>query len=146
MTEDLEALRRTSEIYARGADCCCRADWEGIMTDDIVIGGPLGRTEGLPAVLTLIDGLPTKFKRTRHAIHRVDATIEGDRAHGETSCTAEHHLVREDGDKLLVWAVRYQDEWRRVEGSWRFSKRELIVDWEELRSIRPAATGEGMGM
>jgi hypothetical protein len=40
---------------------------------------------------------------------------------------------------LLCWAIRYQDEWQRDGDDWRFTRRELIVDWEELRPLKPVA-------
>ena len=65
--------------------------------------------------------------------------LDGDRASGETVCTAEHRMAGQDGGGvLLCWAIRYQDQWRREAGIWRFTRRDLIVDWEELRPVRDA--------
>lgn len=133
---DLEALRLTAEIYARGADRRCRADWESVLVPDVIIIGPGFSVEGLEGNLASLARLGEMFKATRHVVHAQHATVEGDGAKGETSCTAEHRLESKEGDVLLVWAIRYQDEWRRVEGGWRFTRRELIVDWEEVRPVR----------
>lgn len=134
--DDLQALRRTAEIYARGADRRRREDWELVMCEDITIAGPGFVTEGRENNLKSIDMLGQMFKATRHLIHGQDVVIEGNTAKGETSCTAEHRRAGKDGDILLVWAVRYQDEWRCDDGQWRFTRRELVVDWEEVRSVR----------
>lgn len=50
--------------------------------------------------------------------------------------TAEHRLSGETGDELLVWAIRYQDQWSREGGRWLFARRELILDWEEVRRLK----------
>lgn len=141
MTDDLQQLRHTAEIYARGADRRHRPDWEEVLASDVVISGPGFRAEGLAQNLASIDKLGEMFKATRHIIHAQHVTVEGDRAHGETACTAEHRLTGRDGDILLVWAVRYQDEWQRAADGWRFTKRDIIVDWEELRPVHDTKSG-----
>ncbi|MEO7383856.1 MAG: nuclear transport factor 2 family protein [Novosphingobium sp.] len=134
--EDILALERTAAIYARGADRRCKADWEEILAEDVVIVGPGFSVAGREANLGSIDMLGSMFKATRHMVHNLTAEIDGDRAVGETYCTAEHRLPGEHSDMLLCWAIRYQDEWRREHGQWRFTRRELVLDWEELRPVK----------
>lgn len=138
---DLARLRRTAELYAQGADRKDRDLWQAVMASDCVIVGPGFRTEGRDAILGLIDTLGQMFRATLHQIHQVTATITGDTATGETYCIAEHLL--KDADAVLAWAIRYQDEWRREGGVWRFSRRELIVEWEETRPVTPKGTAAG---
>ena len=135
---DILALRRTAEIYARGADRRCKDDWRAVLADDVVISGPGFAVDGLEANLGSIDFLTASFIATRHLVHNQLAEIDGDRARGETLCTAEHRIAGKGGsaDILLCWAIRYQDEWRREGASWRFTRRDLIVDWEEKRPCR----------
>jgi len=57
--------------------------------------------------------------------------IRGDEASGETYCHASHLFERDGAGHKLDWGIRYQDRCRREEGSWRFARRELIVDWEQ---------------
>ncbi|MDT0575955.1 nuclear transport factor 2 family protein [Croceicoccus sp. F390] len=133
---DWMALRRSAEIYARGADRRSEADWRAVLADEIEIAGPGFSIAGLEANLASLARLGEMFKATRHLVHNQLAQIDGDRAKGETYSTAEHRLAGEHGDMLLVWAIRYQDEWRREAGTWRFTRRELILDWEELRALK----------
>lgn len=140
---DLARLRRVAELYAQGADRKDKAAWAAVLASDCVMMGPGFRTEGRDAILGLIDTLGQMFRATLHQVHQVTATISGDTAWGETYCIAEHLL--NDADAVLAWAIRYQDEWRREDGTWRFTRRELIVEWEETRPVTPkgaAATGE----
>lgn len=131
----MDELRRCSELYALGADRRDRALWTSVMTDDCVLEGPGFSHSGRDAILGLLDVLGQMFKLTQHRVFQVVAQIDGDSASGETYCSAEH--VLKDGDQLLVWAIRYQDQWRREDGQWRFARRTLVVDWEEVRPIKP---------
>lgn len=133
---DLSALRRTAERYALGADRRDKALWREVLADDIEITGPGFSITGLEANLGSIDHLAHAFAMTRHVVHDMDVTVEGDTARGETRSTAEHRIAAPDGDTLLVWAIRYQDQWRREGDNWKFTRRTLIVDWEELRPIK----------
>ncbi|WP_420383500.1 nuclear transport factor 2 family protein [Novosphingobium sp.] len=133
---DLAALRLTAETYARGADRRDKAMWRAVLCDDIEIVGPGFAIAGIEANLGSIDYLAHAFVATRHVVHDIDAVIDGDTAHGETRSTAEHRVAGKDGpDMLMVWAIRYQDQWRRDGTGWRFTRRELAVDWEELRPV-----------
>lgn len=136
---DLAALRRAAERYALGADRRDKALWREVLADDVEISGPGFSIAGLEANLGSIDHLAHAFTMTRHMVHDMDATVDGDNAQGETRSTAEHRIAAPDGDKLLVWAIRYQDQWRREQGTWKFTRRTLIVDWEELRPIKGTA-------
>lgn len=118
-----------------GADRRDKALWREVLAEDVEISGPGFSIKGLEANLGSIDHLAHAFSATRHVVHDMDVVIEGDSARGETRSTAEHRIAAPDGDKLLVWAIRYQDQWRREGGSWKFIARALIVDWEELRSV-----------
>jgi len=133
--EEEWALRKTAEIYAAGADQRNKSLWAAILTEDCVIEGPGFRIEGREANLGSIERLGQMFLKTQHRVHNQMVEIDGDRAEGETYSTADH-LLEVDGERRLVcWAIRYQDEWRREDNQWRFSSRKLVVDWDETRAI-----------
>ena len=133
---DLAALRRAAERYALGADRRDKALWREVLADDVEITGPGFAISGLEANLGSIDHLTHVFTATRHIVHDMDVIVHGDSAEGETRSTAEHRMATPEGDMLLVWAIRYQDQWRREGDSWKFTRRALIVDWEELRPLK----------
>ncbi len=137
----IAGLREAADIYARGADRRDKAAWRAVLADDITITGPGFAISGIEANLGSIDHLTQAFVATRHVVHDIDAVIAGDTARGETRCTAEHRIAGAEGDMLLVWAIRYQDEWRRDGDRWRFVRRDLVVDWEELRPVRNVGGG-----
>lgn len=142
---DHEQLRRVAHLYALGADRRSKEMWREVLADDVTIVGPGFEISGLEANLGSIDHLAHAFKATRHIVHDQDLVIQGDAATGETRGSAEHRLTGSDGsDQLLVWAIRYQDRWQRIDETWKFTRRELIVDWQEIRPVHDAgAASEG---
>lgn len=138
MSDDL-ALRRCAELYAAGADRKDKDLWRAVLAEDCVIEGPGFSIAGREANLGSIDMLGQMFRATQHRVHQVVATISGDTVSGETYCTADHLL--KDQDAVLSWAIRYQDTWRKEGGEWRFARRTLVVDWEEIRPVTPKAAG-----
>ena len=130
---DAECFRDLATRYAQAADRN-RADLlDAIMADDVVIEGPgfvlNGRAEvrGFPAMLA------QRFRGTRHLVHNQAIDVDGDRASGETYCTASH-LLRESA-QVLVWHLRYQDVFRRVDGDWCFARRTIVLDWTETKPV-----------
>jgi len=127
---DEAALRRTADLYAQGADRKDKQLWRSVLAIDCRIEGPGFVTEGIDATLQSIDALGTMFRATLHRVHNQMVMLEGDSAHGETYCTADHLL--NDKDQLLRWTIRYLDEWRREADGWRFTRRRLELLWEEM--------------
>ncbi|WP_395337279.1 nuclear transport factor 2 family protein [Novosphingobium sp. BL-8H] len=143
---DRLALRQTAETYAIGADRRDKAMWRNVLAQDCVIEGPGFTTTGREECLSSLDGLDQMFRATRHCVHQQRVSIEGNHAFGETYCTAEHLLP--DRDAVLVWAIRYQDEWQREQAGaareWRFTRRKLVLDWTETRPATPVGQMEEM--
>lgn len=128
-------LRRCAEIYAIGADRRDKAMWRAILAKDCMIEGPGFSIAGREANLGSLDFLRSSFRATRHCVHQCLAVIEGNEAEGETYGAAEHLLA--ETDSILVWSIRYRDRWRREGGAWLFTRRSLVVDWEETRPVTP---------
>lgn len=76
-----------------------------------------------------------RFERTRHTVAQQVVEVDGDTATGETYGEA-HHLYRR-GDELrdYVLALRYLDMFVRTTQGWRFSRRELVVDWAAKQNV-----------
>jgi SnoaL-like domain len=132
---DEHDLRRSAELYAQGADRRDRALWRSIMTEDCVIEAPGVELVGRERVVAALDLLEKMYPRTQHRVHNQVVTIDGDAAHGETYCTADHVKLVDGRRTVSSWAIRYQDRWRREGGQWRFAKRTLVVDWTETRTL-----------
>jgi hypothetical protein len=133
---DENALRRSAELYAQGADRRDKELWASLVTSDCVIEGPGFKLVGRAEIVASLDFLATTYVATQHRVHNQVVTIEGDTARGETYCTADHVIVSATDRSLLSWAIRYQDRWERAERQWRFMSRLLVLDWTETRALR----------
>ena len=59
-----------------------------------------------------------------------------DRGTAETYCMP-HHLTIEGGKRrLMIAALRYSDEFVKIDGAWLFAERLFYVDWIEERALR----------
>ena len=57
----------------------------------------------------------------------------GDRATGESYCIAHHLTLEGEKRTLMVASIRYLDQFVKLDGSWLFAERKLMVDWTETR-------------
>ncbi len=93
-------------------------------------GSPTVRTGRAEITAALVAGL-APYLATTHVVggQVLDMDADGDHARGETVCLAHHVYQRDEGRRLLVMAVRYQDDYVRESGVWRFAERQLRLDW-----------------
>jgi ketosteroid isomerase-like protein len=97
-------------------------------------GQPVVR-RGRGEIAASIEAGLTRYLSTTHVVGGQAVDIDGTEAHGETTCLA-HHLYERDGEhRLLVFAVRYEDDFVCEAGTWRFARRQLRLDWREDRAI-----------
>jgi ketosteroid isomerase-like protein len=136
-----QALRQLAQGYAQAVD---RNDPElliSLMTEDAVIEGPGFQLSGKAEIGTIPGMLKQRYRLTRHLVHQQNAQIEAGRAYGETHAEASH--VYDDpaaGTQVLVWHLRYQDEFANHGGRWLFARRRLLIDWTEIRpAILPSS-------
>jgi hypothetical protein len=92
-----------------------------------------GRTEIAAA---LVAGLE-RYLGTTHVVGGQVVELDPDGAHarGETVCLAHHIYERDGARRLLVMAVRYQDEYVCESGTWRFAERQLRLEWRDDRPV-----------
>ena len=136
LLDELE-IKRLGHLYARGADSNDPDMYAGVFTEDGKVDSP-----GVPTIvgqeaLRKIPGMLRQFYHmTQHVVFNAVVHITGDTASGETYCQASHVTRKNDGSmEAFIWAIRYQDEYRKEKGKWRFSHRKLIVDWTETRPV-----------
>ena len=135
------ALRHLVDTYARDVD---RGDTDAVAElfsmDGRLIAHFYSGTDGSPPVrrgraeiaAALVAGLD-RYLGTTHVVggQVVEVADDQEHAQGETVCLA-HHLYERDGvRRLLVMAVRYQDQYVREAGAWRFAERQLRLDWRD---------------
>jgi len=141
---DRLAIRELFDAYAHCAD---RRDAEGqkaLFTADtrftVYMGGegsePTYVLEGREALTPVFADL-NRYEATTHFNGQSTVTIDGERATGE-SYTIAHHLFTDDGErKIMVASLRYLDTFAKIDGSWYFAERKLLLDWSETRPSTP---------
>jgi len=139
---DRLALRELFDAYAHCAD---RRDAEGqkaLFTEDtrfaVYMDGeasePTYVLEGREALTPVFDDL-NRYEATTHFNGQSTVTIDGNRATGE-SYTIAHHVYTEGGTrKIMIASLRYLDTFAKIDQSWYFAERNLILDWSETRLL-----------
>ena len=141
---DRLAIRELFDAYAHCAD---RRDAEGqkaLFTVDtrfaVYMNGEKSEAtyvlQGREALTPVFADL-NRYEATTHFNGQSTVTIDGDRATGE-SYTIAHHLFSEDGEwKIMIASLRYLDTFAKIDGSWYFAERKLLLDWSETRASTP---------
>jgi hypothetical protein len=138
---DTFALRQLVLSYCHGID---RRDLQLVRSlyhDDAIDdhgamfhGGPDEYVAWLPSALGACAA-------TAHIVHNTLFLIDGDHAEGEIAVTAYHRSI--DSTRETIAHGRYLDQYRKRDGTWRFYRRSLVLDWAEERAVPPR---EGPGI
>ncbi len=149
---DRLALRQLVEAYAHAADRRKSELSGSLFTADgllaIYDGDPEGREpnrtrrgpagdrgrDGVAGALLGDDPHPGPANRRVRPRRPPPAT-------GETYCLAHHVTETDEGRRMYIMSIRYLDQYRRVDGLWKFDERRLAVDWTDDRLLgNPAAS------
>jgi uncharacterized protein (TIGR02246 family) len=137
MIEDERALLQLAYRYARAVDRRQPDELAALFTlDGLILRAGMPPWQGREAIRGIPARLERLFQSTLHAVHNQIVTVRGDEARGETYSVAYHLGHPKEGKQVrLDWGIRYQDSFTRVDGSWLFSRRELIIDWTETTEL-----------
>jgi ketosteroid isomerase-like protein len=135
-------LHELVEHYAQAVDRADGAAVAALFAEDGVLAlwmdpgstKQTGEMVGPKQVATVGDGL-RRYVATHHTISSHTSVIDGMHATGETLCTA-HHVEKAGGkqqDRVLY--LRYSDSFTRTTEGWRFSRREVRVQWESVLPV-----------
>src|SRR5216683_8144522 len=140
---DRLAIRELIEAYAHCAD---RRDAKGQMAlftgdthfvvyMDAKAAKPSQQLHSREALAPVFADL-NKYAATMHFVGQstiLSLTIN--RATGE-AYTLAHHLTIDGGKRrLMIAALRYSDQFVKIDGAWLFAERLLYVDWVEERPL-----------
>jgi hypothetical protein len=62
-------------------------------------------------------------------------TLNRNRGTGETYCMPHHLTIAGEKGRLMIAALRYADQFVKIDGAWLFGERLLYVDWIEERAL-----------
>jgi ketosteroid isomerase-like protein len=140
---DRLAIRELVEAYAHCAD---RRDAKGQMslfTPDTHFVVYMNAKDPTPsqelhsreALAPVFDDL-NKYAATMHFVGQSTIlTLAGDQATGEAYTLAHHLTIDGDKRRLMIAALRYSDNFVKIDGAWLFAERMLYVDWLEERPL-----------
>jgi ketosteroid isomerase-like protein len=124
--EDIEAIKQLKYRYAdacdRGYDADTLAD---LFTLDAIWEGDLfGRYEGREAIREFFRGVSANIPFAVHYMTNPIISVDGDEANGEwylfqTTTFAQNNTP-------ILGSARYADQYRRVDGTWKFLHLQLI--------------------
>lgn len=134
--EDIEALRQLKHRYcAYCDDSYDAARLAPLFTEDAVWdGGPMGRFVGRAAIHEFFAGCSKLVPFAIHHVTNAILQVDGDCATGEWLLWEP--IVFAQGDQALWMAGRYLDQYRRVDGEWRFAHVKI-----DLRMLSPYELG-----
>ena len=115
--ESLQAIQQLPIRYALAVDGRDLDAWVGLFVEDVNCGR---HGTGRAVLRALIEPDLRKFYRSIHQIcgHRVEF-VDADQARGVVYCRAEHEV----GDRWIVMAIAYFDDYARRDGDWYFTRR-----------------------
>lgn len=115
--ENTLAIQQLPIRYAMAVDSRDVEGWVELFVPDVRVGGG---ASGREALRNAMMPLFRQFYRSIHQIvgHRIDL-LDTDRAAGSVYCRAEHEV----GVRWIVMAIRYDDEYQKVDGQWLFARR-----------------------
>jgi 3-phenylpropionate/cinnamic acid dioxygenase small subunit len=115
--EDTLAIQQLAVRYAMAVDERDIDAWLELFIPDVRVGR---ERVGREALREFIAPQVRLFYRSIHQIvgHRIDL-LSAERATGAVYCRAEHEV----GDRWIVIAIRYDDEYQKIDGNWYFARR-----------------------
>jgi uncharacterized protein (TIGR02246 family) len=131
LEDDRRELNELALRYARACDTHDEKEFEAIFTEDGEIHSPPHVMIGRDQIVKVVPStLKSMYLRTMHMVHNNQIWIDGDTARGETYCVA-HHLKKESDAKAsdFIMYIIYDNEFRKENGTWRFSRRKLNLRW-----------------
>ena len=143
---DLEVLadeRALHGLVLRYAASCDHRDGDAfakLFAPHAVLEGP-GFRFASPEQIQAVPQQLGRFHKTYHTVLNSVASVDGDSAHGESYSMAHHLTPRADGryDDLVMY-ITYRDRYVRLNGTWQFEQRVVVMEFTETRTVENVGT------
>jgi len=140
---DRLAIRELVEAYSHCADRRDAKGQMGLFTADTHFVVYMNAKDPKPSqelhsreALAPVFADLNQYAATMHILGQTTIlTLTRDRATGETYCMPHHLTIAGEKRKLMIAALRYTDQFVKIDGAWLFSERRLYVDWIEERAL-----------
>ncbi|OMF07462.1 hypothetical protein BK127_29205 [Paenibacillus sp. FSL H7-0331] len=139
---DRVAIRDLIDAYAYCADTRDAEGQMALFTEDTLFRVFMNERQTEPSQIVysrkelapIFDSLTT-YVSTMHFNGQSKIILSGDTAIGATYCFAHHLTIDGDDKKLMVAAIRYNDDFIKINNTWFFKKRDLKVAWIETKPL-----------
>jgi ketosteroid isomerase-like protein len=122
---DADEIRRAIYDYAYRLDMNHPDELASLFVEDCeVVYGPNFGAEGIEAYRRTLDGIGEFFEATSHHVSNIVIEFNGEDEATVRSVLYAWHRYRKDRPDGHVWG-QYHDVMVRVDGEWRFKRREL---------------------
>lgn len=124
--EDIEEIRNLGTLYGIAMDERREDETRAMFTEDAKLTSRDGvfAAEGLEEIITTYKARWDALGPTNHFVHGQIIEIDPDDPDRATGIVTSHAEVVRNGTPMLA-AITYNDEYRRDDGRWKFSAREL---------------------
>lgn len=126
--EDREAIRELVANYCRGVDGRNEELFLSVFHDDAqyLIGGAFGDASGREEIKGILHGLWATFTEMHHWATNVVIELDGDTARAWVNADVTGTDTR---GRALMFAASYADQLTRVDGTWKFSVRDIDLHY-----------------
>lgn len=139
---DRYAIRSLIDAYAFCADTRDAKGQMALFTEDTLFrvfmdeqqAEPSQVIKGREGLAPVFDNLKT-YASTLHFNGQSKINLSGGTASGTTYCFAHHLTIDGDKKNLMIAAIRYIDDFAKINNEWFFKKRDLKVAWIETKPL-----------
>jgi uncharacterized protein (TIGR02246 family) len=122
---DADEIRQLIDDYAYHLDMNHPDELADLFVEDCeVVYGPRFGAEGIEAYKKTLEGIGEFFEATSHHVSNIAVEFTGEDEATVRSVLYAWHRYRKDRPDSHVWG-QYHDVMVRVDGQWRFKRREL---------------------
>lgn len=139
---DCNAIRELIDEYAFCADTRNVKGQMALFTRDTLFRVFMNEFQTEPSqVVNSRDELAPVFDKlnayvsTMHFNGQSRIFLSGNTATGMTYCFAHHLMIDNNEQKIMVAAIRYNDDFIKTDNKWFFKKRDLKVAWIETKPL-----------
>jgi hypothetical protein len=147
LTDEISALNQLAYRYAKAIDSCDDGLLNQVFTPDgrmrVYHPGeeqPFIDLNGSEELASVPRTMMPAHLRTMHQMTNHLVEIQGDSASGTVYCCARH--LAHGAKSVLNVLIRYEDEYRRMQGTWRIADRKIRFLWDE---VHPAGSDAFVG-
>jgi hypothetical protein len=145
-TDDIVALNQLAFRYAKAIDACDENMLAQVFTPDgrMRVYHPGEEDPFIDLSGADLASVPRTMRpahlRTMHQMTNHLVELDGEQASGTVYCCARHLAL--DAKSVLNVIIRYEDEYRRLDGTWRIADRKIRFLWDE---VHPAGSEAFLG-